>query len=317
MYPLKNIKILDFSRLLPGPLATQLLREQGAEVIKVGRPDSPDYVKQQPPFVDGISTLYKLLNEGKTELEIDWTREEGRGVLLELIRNSDVLIEQFRPTVMAHWKLDYATLKSINPQLCYLSLTGYGQDGAHAKEAGHDLNYLARSGALDLLRDESGRPVIPAFQIADIAGGSYRLQMGVMAALLERARTGEGNYTDLSMTEGLRPLLTFPLSQLEGGWNPKEFRILSGGLVNYNVYETKDGRWMALGALELKFWNTFCLAANRPAWQRNDLLALSIHQFPKEDLVQFFKTKTRDAWARWAINYDFCLTPVIELEELG
>jgi alpha-methylacyl-CoA racemase len=316
VFPLKGIQILDFSRLLPGPLATQMLREQGAHIIKVERPDSPDYVRSQPPFQDGVSTLYKALNEAKTELKIDWTTKIGRENLLELVRTSDVLIEQFRPGVMAHWGLDYESLKTVNPQICYFSLTGYGQEGPSAKAAGHDLNYLAQSGTLDLNRDENGKPVIPGFQIADIAGGSYRLQMAVMAALLERARTGEGNYSDISMTDGMRPLLTFPLSQLKGGWNPKELRILSGGLVNYNVYETKDGKWMALGALELKFWNAFCAALDRKDWQREDLLALSIYQFPKEELEALFKERTREEWSLWAAEYDFCLTPVLELEEL-
>ncbi len=315
MLPLKDIQILDFTRLLPGPLATQLLRKRGAAVIKVERPSSPDYVKQQPPFVDGVSTLYQELNQGKTELVIDWTSAEGYAKILKLIQESDVLIEQFRPGVMTHWNLDYATLKKINPQLCYLSLTGYGQEGPHSRDAGHDLNYLARSGALDLLRDASGKPIIPGFQIADIAGGSYRLETAVMAALLDRARVGEGNYTDLSMTEGLRPLLTFPLSQLKGGWNPKELRILSGGLVNYNVYATQDNKWVALGALELKFWNAFCMAAERTDWQRSNLMELSVYQFPKIELESFFKTRSRDAWALWAASYDFCLSPVLELEE--
>lgn len=316
MKPLTDIQILDFTRLLPGPLGTHLLAEMGAEVIKIERSSSPDYIREQPPFVDGISTLYYALNCYKNQLTIDFDKEAGRAQLIQLIQESDLLIEQFRPNVMAHWGLDYATLKNINPQLIYVSLSGYGQTGPHSQDAGHDLNYLAISGALDLLRDEAGKPIIPGFQLADIAGGAYRLQSACLAALLERHRTGEGTYVDVSMTDGVVPLLTFPLTQFWGGFDPREMRILSGGLVNYNVYQASDGRWLALGALELKFWNAFCAAVARPKWQRKQIFELSVHTFPKTELESLFLTRSRDEWAAWAAGKDLCLTPVVELQEL-
>jgi alpha-methylacyl-CoA racemase len=316
MHPLKNIRILDFTRLLPGPLGTHLLAEMGAEVTKIERAAGPDYIREQAPFVDGISTLYHALNCLKSSMTIDFDKEEGRAKVLSLIQESDLLIEQFRPGVMKHWGLDYETLKQLNPQLIYISLSGYGQSGPFSQEAGHDLNYLAISGALDLLRDDNGKPVIPGFQIADIAGGAYRLQTACLAAVLERYRVGEGSYVDVSMTDGVLPLLTFPLTQHWGGFDPREMRLLSGGLVNYNVYEAADGRWLALGALELKFWNAFCEAVEHPEWKRKQVFELSIHIFPKQDLEALFRTRTRDEWASWAMGKDLCLTAIIELQEL-
>ncbi len=313
---LKNIRILDFTKLLPGPLGTQLLSAMGADVIKIEKSDSRDYVRFQPPFIDGVSTLYAALNHNKTEIIIDFNTDEGNTKLWEEVEKADVLIEQYRPGVMKHWGLDYETLKSINPKLIYISLSGYGQDGPHAKEAGHDLNYLAISGVLDLIRDEKGKPVIPGIQIADIAGGAYLLQSACLAAVLERHNTGKGMYLDISMTDGLLPLMVFPLSQYWGGFDQRKMQILSGGLVNYNVYESADGRWVALGALEMKFWNAFCMALNKPEWKREELLELSVHVFPKEELELLFKTRNRDEWAVWAEGKDLCLTPVIELQEL-
>jgi crotonobetainyl-CoA:carnitine CoA-transferase CaiB-like acyl-CoA transferase len=316
MQALKNIRILDFSKLLPGPLGTHLLATMGAEVIKIEKSDSRDYIRQQPPFVEHVSTLHFALNSLKEERVLDFASPEGMAEFISLLRSADVLIEQFRPGVMKHWGLDYDTLSAINPQLIYISLSGYGQTGPYSKEAGHDINYLSLSGVLDMLRDENGKPIIPGIQIADIAGGAYMLQTACLSALLERSRTGMGLYVDVSMTDNLLPLMVFPLSQYWGGFDQRAMRILSGGLVNYNVYECADGRWIALGALELKFWNSFCKAIEQKDWQREELFELSIHIFPKAELDALFKTRNRDEWAAWALGKDLCLTPVIELDEL-
>jgi crotonobetainyl-CoA:carnitine CoA-transferase CaiB-like acyl-CoA transferase len=169
---MQNIKILDFSRLLPAPLATEMLAELGATVWKVERPHSPDSLRQQPPFLADTATLFHLLNSRKTSLFIDYTSEAGRAELIPYIQQADIIVEQFRPNVMRAWGLDYESICKINPNIIYISVTGYGQQGTWAAEAGHDLNFLALSGLLDLLRDENQRPVMPNFQIADVAGGS-------------------------------------------------------------------------------------------------------------------------------------------------
>ena len=316
MKPLKDIKIVDFSRLLPGPMGTHLLAELGAKVTKVNRSNSEDPVKNQPPFIHEISTLYFALNYQKEEISIDFNHPEEKNELLELIKKSDILIEQFRPGVMKNWKLDYENLKNINPNLIYISLTGYGQNGLMSQEAGHDINYLALSGLLDLNRDENGKPLIPGAQIADIAAGAFQLQSACLAAVLERNRTQKGLYLDLSMTDGLMPLLIFPLSQLWGGFDPMQLKILNGGLVNYNVYQCADNKWIALGALELKFWNSFCAAVEKQEWIKANIVDLSVYNFDKTEIEILFRTKSRDQWADWAIGKNVCITPVIEIIEL-
>jgi crotonobetainyl-CoA:carnitine CoA-transferase CaiB-like acyl-CoA transferase len=313
---LNGIKILDFTRLLPGPLATHLLAGLGAEVIKVESPKRRDYVREQPPLIKGRSTLFEALNHRKHQALIDYQSPEGRVELTALIRESDVLIEQFRPGVMEKLGWGYNVVKSINPRIIYVSLSGYGQSGPLSASAGHDLNYLAHSGLLDLNRDRAGRPVIPGLQIADIGSGAYLTVSSVMAGLLGRERQG-GMHIDVSMLDGLLPLLTFPLSQHWGGWPPKQLKILHGGLVNYDVYECADGEWVALGALEMKFWNRFCEILERPQWQRTQQLELSAHIFPKGEIQALFKTKTRDEWVAFVGDEDVCLSPVVRLEELG
>jgi len=302
--------ILDFSRLLPGPLATSLLQRMGARVVRVEHPDRSDMARMQPPFVAGKSTLFASLNAGKETLSLDYTSAAGKGKVYELVEQADVVIEQFRPGVMASWDLGYEQLKDHKHDLVYASLTGYGQEGELALRAGHDLNYLALAGVLDLNRDERGRPVIPGIQIADIGGGSFMLAMAVVSALLQRERTGQGSYLDVSMLDGLLPMMTIPFSQHQGGLDVRSANFLNGGLVNYQVYETADGRWMALGALEPKFWNAFCRLAGRPDWERSSPMECSVHVFPKEEVDAFFKTRTQAEWIRWADGHDICLTPV-------
>lgn len=304
--------ILDFTLLLPGPLATNMLAGMGAKVIKIEHPKKRDDTRMYPPFVNDQALLYTMLNHKKEEMVIDYRSEEGRAEVLELVRQADVLIEQFRPQVMKAWGLDYDTLKAINPKLIYLSLSGYGQEGAYSLKAGHDLNYLAYTGLLDLMRDERGKPVIPGVQIADVAGGSYMLVTACLAALLQ----GEGQYVDVSVLDGIPHLLTIPLSQLWGGLDPHEMKLLNGNLVNYNVYKTKDGTWMALGALEVKFWNQFCDGVQQPDWKRKNFWELSIHAFPYAAVQELFASKTQEEWIAWNEGRDVCLSPVLKIDEV-
>jgi crotonobetainyl-CoA:carnitine CoA-transferase CaiB-like acyl-CoA transferase len=316
MKSLKYIKILDFTRLLPGPLATNQLADLGAEVIKIERAGHEDYVKNQAPFINGISTLYYALNSNKTIKIFDFDSENDFGLIKNLISESDILIEQYRPGTMKIWKLDYENVKKINPNIIYISLTGYGQTGAYSLEAGHDINYIAQSGLLDLNRDDSGRPVIPNFQIADIFGGSLMLQNACLAALLERNNSYSGQHIDLSMTHSLMPLLSFPMSQLWGGFDQRELKILNGGLVNYNIYKCKDEKWVVLGALELKFWNKFCLEVSKSEWVADNIFDLSIHVFPVSEMEELFLSRDRDEWSSWALGKNICLSPVLELDEI-
>ena len=314
------MKILDFSRLLPAPLATQMLAELGAEVWKVERPQSLDPTRFYAPRWDEESQLFHLLNKDKTIIYADFTSETEREILRPYIEQADILIEQFRPNVMAVWGLDYAKIRLINPNIIYISVTGFGQVGDWAAEAGHELNFLALSGLLDLIRDENGKPVIPDFQIGDVAGGAWPVVVAAQAAYIARQKTGEGRYIDIAMSAALPPLMTLTLAQILGGEkqnqrNSGEKSMLSGGLVNYNIYQCEDGRWVALAALELKFWRNFCLAAEREDWLREDLTALSIFKFAKSELEQFFARQPQSYWAAWAKAKDICLTPVVELSD--
>lgn len=312
---LNNITLLDFSRLLPGPLGTQGLAQWGATIIKVEHPQRSDMARVQPPFAGGKSLFYEALNHGKEVWPVDYTTTEGKEAVLEKIAEVDVLVEQFRPGVMAQWGLDYDSLKAVKPDLIYISLSGFGQEGPLAQTAGHDLNYLAETGLLSLNMDEQGRPVIPGFQLADIGSGSYLLQQACLAGLLQRERTGEGSYWDVNMAAGLLPLQVLPLSQHWGGLDPYSFRLLSGGLVNYNVYACADDHWIALAALELKFWRAFCELVERPGWIRDNPLELSVQVFPKAEVEDLFRRKDRDEWLTLAEGQDVCLSPVRSLAE--
>jgi crotonobetainyl-CoA:carnitine CoA-transferase CaiB-like acyl-CoA transferase len=307
---LSGLVVADFSRLLPGPLLGQMLRQQGAMVYKIEHPAYPDPVKQQPPFLEGRSTLYQLLNEGKEAISLDYTQISPE--LDALLGQSDVLIESFRPGIMAQWGLSYAQLQARYPRLIYISLTGYGQTGPQAQVAGHDLNYLAESGVLHLCRDEQGRPVLPAFQIADVLGGSYQALAACALALYARSQTGKGQYLDISMTEGLAPLLVLPQAMALGQMPCSEYRLLNGGLVNYNVYRCADDRWVALAALELKFWNRFCVAVQRLDWQREGVWELSTAQFPYAEVQELFLSQTAAQWLERLQGVDCCFSVVVE-----
>lgn len=316
MQPLKDIVIVDFTRLLPGPLATHLLQQMGATIIKVEHPKRKDVTRFQPPFIEGEATLFHLLNHQKNIQTIAYDTPEGKEKLAGWLRKADILIEQFRPGAMESWGLAYEQLKQKYPWLLYLSLTGYGQDGELAKVAGHDINYLAYSGLLSLNKDENGKPVIPGVQIADIAAGSFKVVQACLLALLQRQKDGKGQFIDIAMVDGLIPLMAIPFAQLWGGLHPATANFLSGGLVNYNVYQCSDKKWIALGALELKFWNKFCQLAGQPNWERKQVLELSIHVFPKAEVEAYFATDTRDAWAQKYAQEDVCLAPILEIEEI-
>ncbi|MCP4438150.1 MAG: CoA transferase [Aureispira sp.] len=313
---LDHITVLDFTRLLPGPLATHMLAQMGANVIKVERTPTSDFLKHQPPFVDERSTLDRALNTLKTVWEINFSTPEGKQQILEKVKDVDVVIEQFRPGIMQKWGLGFEELKAIKPDLIYISLSGYGQTGPMAQEAGHDINYLANAGILDMIRDDNGKPIIPGVQIADIASGSYLTLSACLTALIGRSKDAKAQYIDVSMLNGLVPLLTIPISQEWGGLSANMLKILHGGLVNYNVYEAKDGRWIALGALELKFWNNFCELGDRLDWKRSSQLELSVMTFPKNEVEALFKSKTQAEWVELAQDQDICLSAVLKLEEL-
>ena len=316
--PLAGVKIIDFTRLLPGPLATMFLADMGADVIKVEDPDRPDYIRDFEPKIQGISMFYLALNRSKRSLAVNYLSAEGRLLIHELVSSADVLIEQFRPGIMKEMGLGYEELSKINPRLIYVSITGYGQHSSMSMAAGHDLNYIAIGGALGVNGLADGEPVIPGFQLADIAGGSYMAMNAVTAALYQRERTGKGDYVDVSMTDAVLPFVSMQFAYQQGlKKEPGRGKFeLSGALPNYNVYACSDGRFIALGSLEPKFWNKFCGKVGRKDWSAAFLKNDDEQAAFKTEVQQLFKTKTREEWIQFFKNEDICITPVNELAEL-
>jgi len=314
--PLQGIKILDFTRLLPGPLGTHLLSQMGAEVIKIESPKRMDYSRFYQPQINGASTVFHTLNHTKKQLIVDYETHEGYQQIMKEIKTADVLVEQFRPGAMEGFNLSFETVKKINPKIVYISITGYGQTGEKKDAAGHDLNYMAETGLLSMNRDEHGKPVIPGFQLADIAGGSFMLVSACTSGLLAQRIRQKAQYIDVSLFDATLAIGAIAQGMLQGNADYNQMPFLSGLMVNYNVYECSDKKWIALGALELKFWNSFCDMVGYPSWKTSENADLMTGVFDKRQLEELFRTKTRDEWVTLAVNFDVCLSPVIDLKEV-
>ena len=315
---LVGIKVLDLTRLLPGPFCTQLLADLGAEVIKVEAPGEGDGSRHLRTAVRGYGSTFLMLNRNKKSLSLNLKSKAGVEIFRRLVGKSDVVIESFRPGVVGRLGISYSALKRDNPKLIYCSLTGFGQDGPYAQRAGHDINYLSIAGLASLTGPRGGAPVPPALQVADIAAGSLMAAFAIMVALYHRENTGRGQFIDVAMLDGLMAVGQtlfgeyFSTGQLPG---PGSMR-LSGGYPVYGVYETKDKKYFSLGALEAKFWETLCQKVGR-----NDLVALSNFANEKErkhlenELKALFKTRTREEWTALLADEDACGTPVLSVEE--
>jgi len=314
--PLQGIKILDFSRLLPGPLGTHMLSQMGAEVIKIESPKRMDYSRFYQPQINGVSTLFHTLNHYKENLVLDYETPEGYQQIVEQIRTADVLVEQFRPGAMEGFNLSFETVKKINPKIVYVSVTGYGQTGDKKDAAGHDLNYMAETGLLSMNRDENGKPLIPGFQVADIAGGSFTLVAACSSGLLAQRIQQKAQYIDVSLYDATFAIGAIAHGMLQGKADYGKTPFLSGHMVNYNVYECADNKWIALGALELKFWNSFCDMVGHPLWKTVETTDLISGVFDKRLLEGLFKTKSRDEWVNMSMNFDVCLSPVLDAHEV-
>lgn len=306
MSVLQGTVVLDLTRLLPGAVATQQLADWGAEVIKIEEPRGGDYARSMNPGV------FARTNRGKKSVALDLKHPRGRAILLSLAREADVLIEGNRPGVMARLGLGYEELRAVNRRLIYCSLTGYGQHGPFAQLAGHDVNYMALGGVLSL-----NLPVIPGVQIADLVGGSLQAVMGILLALVARNHTGEGRYVDVSMYAGVTSLLTIPLAAWrETGREPMPGNeVLSGRYACYSLYPAADGRWLAVGALEPKFWGELC---RRLGCQ--DLIARQFEE-PQDSLkariASIFRTKAAHDWFQELRDSDCCVTLVRTIGEVA
>ena len=315
--PLAGVRVLDLTRLLPGPMATLILADLGAQVDKLEDPAPGDYLRGMPPVRGDTSGTYQLLNRDKRNLVMDLKHPEGRALLRRLLPRYDVLVEGFRPGVLARLGADHAAIRAANPRLVVCAITGYGQDGPLAQRAGHDINYLARAGVLGVTGPADGPPALSGAQMADVAGGALWAVNGILGALLERTRTGHGAVVDVAMSEGSMALAAFALGAYltDGVGLARGASALDGGIAPYNTYRTADGRFVALGALEPKFWTAFALGVGiDPSL---DALLPGPHQPAlRAEVARIFAGRPRDAWEAFARDHDCCLEPVLSPGEL-
>ncbi len=314
---LGGLRVLDLSRLLPGPLCSQLLGDLGAEIIKIEEPGTGDYIRYAPPMLKENSAYYLALNRNKKSMTLDLRKEKGRGIFLDLVKASDVVIDGFRPGVMRKLGLGYETLQAANPGIIMCAISGYGQDGPYANRAGHDLNYISVAGLAFLTGLRDGRPVQPGLQVADIAAGSMMAAYSILAAVIARDKIGKGQFVDVSMMDGAMAFLSlYGAKFFADGLNPGPAREqLNGQVACYNIYETSDGRYVSLGALEPGFWSAFCRAVGKEEWVPRQF-AVGQEGYDLIDEVQkLFSGRTRAEWLEFLKDADCCLEPVNTLEE--
>lgn len=317
--PLEGLIVLDLSRLLPGGFCSLLLADFGADVIKVEDTGMGDYIRWAPPYYEGAqestrSALFLSLNRGKRSIRVNLKSELGQEVLLRLVRDADVLLESFRPGVLDRLGVGYERLRRENPGLVYCAITGYGQYGPHRNRSGHDMNYLGLNGLLGLTGDREGPPVQAAGQIADLGGGALMAAVGILVALRERERSGQGQLVDCSMFDGALSWLAMLAAEMfAGGHAPRRGDIGLAGRYNcYRPYACADG-YVTLGALEPKFWQAWCKGVQRP-----DLLAHAFDSPGSEShaaVTDIFRQRTREQWRGFASEHDCCLEPVLGLDE--
>jgi alpha-methylacyl-CoA racemase len=319
MTALAGLRVLDLTRLLPGGFCTLLLADLGADVIKVEDTAAGDYVRWAPPRYDGADpsaggALFLALNRGKRSVRVDLKAPAGRDVLLRLARDADVLVESFRPGVLDRLGVGWERLRAANTRLVLCSITGYGQDGPFRDRAGHDTNYLARNGLLGLTGAPDGPPVQAAGQIADLGGGALMAAVGILAALRERERSGEGQHVDVSMTDGSLAWLAMVAARMfaEGAAPERGSLELAGGLICYRPYRCADG-WVTIGALEPKFWRAWCAGVGREDLVERQFDAVGSATHAAVEAV--FAARTRAGWAAFNDEHDCCVEPVLGLDE--
>ena len=311
--PLTGIRVVDFSTLLPGPLCSLLLAKAGAEVIKIERPGSGDEMRSYEPRLGAQSVNFALLNQGKRSLALDLKKDDDRQEAIALAHAADVLIEQFRPGVMDRLGLGYAALRQANPRLIYCSITGWGQSGPLANVAAHDLNYQAETGLLGLSAGADGAPGIPQALIADIGGGAYPALMNILLALRARDADGQGRHVDVAMADNLFTFMYWGLGNgfAAGQWPTPGGDLVTGGTPRYQIYRTRDGRFLAAAPLEQKFWENFLAVLEAP--QLIDDAASPADT--RTAIAGIIATRTADEWMQRFAGIDACVTVVKTLQE--
>ena len=320
--PLSGIRVLDLTRLLPGPVCTLHLADLGADVIKIEDTGAGDYARTLGAEPGKTAPVFAAINRNKRALRLDLKKPEGVEVFLRLVRDADAVVEGFRPGVVDRLGVGYAACCEINPRIVYCAISGYGQSGPYRDRAGHDVNYCSYAGFTDQVGSEQGDPVIPNIQIADILGGAVVPAMGILAALLDAQRSGKGRYVDVAMTEGVlaHNLQALAAVASTGKAPPRGADFLSGREPCYAVYRTADGRHMAVGALERKFWERVCDVLERPDlkachWEIRTEAGARDAQWGKAQTSAIFASRPQAYWVEKFAGADCCVSPVLTLEE--
>ena len=311
---LEGIKVIDFSTLLPGPLASLFLSETGAEVIKIEKPGVGDEIRLSNPQWGEQSVSFSLLNRGKKSLSLDLKDPKNLKILIPILKEADIIIEHFRPGVMKRLGLDYESIKKINQDIIYVSITGYGQYGPKSMVAGHDLNYIGNAGLLSISMGRDNDTVVPPALVADIAGGSYPAVINILLALRKRDLNKEGSYIDLSMTENLFPFMFWGLGSgfAHNKWPGNSDGVLSGGSPRYNIYKTSDGSYVAAAPLEDRFWNKFCEAIELP---KKFIKMQNDQEKVIKEMRKIIGQKEKNYWLDVFNKADCCCSIVKSIEE--
>jgi crotonobetainyl-CoA:carnitine CoA-transferase CaiB-like acyl-CoA transferase len=315
--PLAGLRVLDLTRLLPGPVCTLYLADLGADVVKVEDTGAGDYARQLGNRNGTVSAFYRAVNRNKRSVALDLKDRRGREAFLALAKNADAIVESFRPGVVANLGVDYATIAAINPRIVYASISGHGQSGPRAQAAGHDINYLGYAGVLDQTGARGGPPALCNLQIADLLGGAACAAIGILGGLVGAQRSGIGRYVDVAMADAALAHNIFPLHALEqwGTTLPRGEDLLTGGMPCYGVYGTLDGRWLAVGALEDKFWQALCAALERPDLATGAFAPGEEGRRVRRELETVFAAAPLAHWVERLADVDCCVTPVATLDE--
>ncbi|MED4581272.1 CaiB/BaiF CoA-transferase family protein [Brevibacillus choshinensis] len=311
---LSDILVVDFSQHLPGPYATLRLADRGAQVVKVETPLGDP--ARKPTMIDQKDNyLFRANGRNKKSIVLNLKEESQRYVALDLISQADVVIESFRPGVTKRLGISYEDAVKVNPGIVYCSLSGYGQDGPMQQLGSHDLNYMALSGALAQLTDDNGSPIPPSLTFADMAGGMAASE-AILAALVQRGNTGKGAYLDIAIADVMLTMMTTHVLLESATGEQHGLSKLSRGLVSYGIYQTKDQRFVALAALESKFWENFCEAVEKPQWRTAGMTPPHDDNPVYQDMKALFQSRTLAEWTAFSLQVDCCLTPILEAGEL-